>query len=109
MHNEHNLIWKTVLENNLKEIIQITGKHKHLSGHLSREKPIIHIHPHTQMSELFPFNALLLHQELGNFLTELDAPNPPLCSLELRKHFSGVLEENKHHLYNKKKKKTKKK
>lgn len=51
MYNEDTLIRKTILKNNLKESIQVTGKQQYLAGYLSREKLIKYTHIHTHMSE----------------------------------------------------------
>lgn len=67
MHNKDNLIGKTILKNNLKESIQITGKQQYLTGYLRREK-LIKNTPHTPPPpppQNFPFNALLPHQDLA--------------------------------------------
>lgn len=85
MHNEDNLIRKTILKNNLKESIQVTGKQQYLAGYLSKEKLIKYTHICTHMPELSIQCSAFPHQELANFLADLGAPNPTLCSLDLRK------------------------
>lgn len=73
----------------------------HLADDLSREQLITHTHT----LELFSFNALLPYQQLAKFLTEMNAPNLILCSLDLRKEpfFPEALGENRYLLHSKEK------